>query len=187
MTTTQARRIVELRETAAKLLRLASELEADFLQLEPADASNHKFRGTQSRKVWTYLDREMILAKVLDAYKARRRRKSFFPADVFGEPGWDLLLDLFAARLQNRRISVSSACIAADVPLTTALRWLGLLEQFGLVERTDSDSDQRVTWVRLTDSATASMSELYEFKQDLSLTDFADLSAYLIQNPGGSS
>ncbi len=59
-------------------------------------------------------------------------------------------------------ITVTSACIAADVPLSTALRWIGVLEQQGLVERSRNVSDHRSTLVRLTDSAARSMLEYTE-------------------------
>lgn len=72
------------------------------------------------------------------------------PAGLFGEPAWDVLLDLFVATEQNRDISVSSACLASCVPQTTALRWIGLLEKRGLVTRMDDALDHRRTFLRLT-------------------------------------
>lgn len=80
----------------------------------------------------------------------RRRRKQFLPAELFGEPAWDILLDLFASRLESKDISVSSACIASGVPPTTALRWLARLEILGLVERVQDAQDKRRVHVRLT-------------------------------------
>jgi hypothetical protein len=41
--------------------------------------------------------------------------------DLFADPGWDILLDLYAARQEGKQVSVSSLCIAAAVPPTTAL------------------------------------------------------------------
>jgi DNA-binding transcriptional ArsR family regulator len=81
----------------------------------------------------------------------RRRRNSVFDPELLGEPAWDILLDLFVAKVGAKRISVTSACIAADVPPTTALRWLTVLEQDGLIHRMNDEFDQRRTWVTLTD------------------------------------
>jgi DNA-binding transcriptional ArsR family regulator len=81
----------------------------------------------------------------------RRRRNSVFNPELFGEPAWDILLDLFVAKVRARKISVTSACIAADVPPTTALRWLTVLEQHGLIRRMNDEFDLRRTWVTLTD------------------------------------
>ena len=38
----------------------------------------------------------LTLARTL--YAERRRRDRTFPVDIFGEPSWDILLDLFVAR-----------------------------------------------------------------------------------------
>lgn len=56
--------------------------------------------------------------------RARRLRSSFLPADLFADPAWDMLLDLLQAEIVQHRVPVSSLCIAAAVPATTALRWI---------------------------------------------------------------
>ena len=83
-------------------------------------------------------------------YSQRRRRSRHLPAGLFGEPAWDILLDLFIAAEDGRRIPVTSACIAADVPATTGLRWLQVLENNELVERRADPADGRRTHVALT-------------------------------------
>ncbi|MFN4136646.1 MAG: winged helix DNA-binding protein [Novosphingobium sp.] len=83
-------------------------------------------------------------------YACRRRRHKFLPADLFGEPTWDILLDLYIAEREERRVPTTSACIGAHVPPTTALRWLRILEARGLIEREDDGRDGRRTFVRLT-------------------------------------
>jgi len=93
----------------------------------------------------------LLVAKEL--YRARRARAAFFEPSIFGEPGWDILLDLYIARAEDRRISISSACIGAAVPATTALRWLAKLQRAGLVRRRPTPVDERREWVELTDEA----------------------------------
>ena len=86
-------------------------------------------------------------------YKARRRRESYFPPDLFGEPSWDMLLDLYAASAGGRDIGVTSLCLASNVPATTALRWVGILEERGLVEKRRAAHDARLHYVRLSKAA----------------------------------
>lgn len=86
-----------------------------------------------------------------ELYAARRRRHRFLPQDLFGEPTWDILLDLYVAAAEGRRVPTTSACIGAHVPPTTALRWLRIMEARGLVERENDGRDGRRTFVRLTD------------------------------------
>ncbi len=83
-------------------------------------------------------------------YALRRRRTRHLPEELFGEPAWDILLDLFIAAEEGRLIPVTSACIAADVPGTTALRWLTLLEARSMIERRPDPRDGRRCHVALT-------------------------------------
>lgn len=92
----------------------------------------------------------LALALARECYAGRRRRARFFSADLFGEPTWDILLDLYVAAREGRRVPTTSACIGAHVPPTTALRWLRILEMRGLVEREDDGRDGRRTFVRLS-------------------------------------
>lgn len=81
--------------------------------------------------------------------KARRLRERHFPAGLFADPAWDILLDLAAARLEGRLVSVSSLCIAAAVPTTTALRWIKNMVDSGLLLRVDDRHDARRAFITL--------------------------------------
>lgn len=97
------------------------------------------------------------VALARELYLGRRRRGRHLSADLFGEPTWDILLDLYAATREGRRVPTTSACIGADVPPTTALRWLRILESRGLVAREDDGRDGRRTFVYLTPRGLAAM------------------------------
>jgi DNA-binding MarR family transcriptional regulator len=84
------------------------------------------------------------------AIRSRRLRGQFFQGDLFVDPAWDMLLDLYAAELERRQVSVSSLCIAAAVPPTTALRWIGTLHDAGLFERKADPSDRRRAYIVLS-------------------------------------
>ena len=77
-------------------------------------------------------------------------RDNKFPANLFGEPAWDCLLDLYLALLEQRQLSASQLCAAATVPPTTALRWLDVLCQKNLAMRRPDPRDGRRTLVNLT-------------------------------------
>jgi len=96
-------------------------------------------------------------ATVRGAIRARRLRDQFFAPDLFADPAWDMLLDLFAARLEGGHVSVSSLCIASAVPPTTALRWITTLTDAGLVARQDDPADKRRAFIVLTARAVAGM------------------------------
>lgn len=90
-------------------------------------------------------------------YDQRRLRAEAFGdyADLFTEPAWDLLLDVFIARSEGRIVSVSAAAIGACVPTTTALRCVRMLEARGLVATVRHPADRRMRLVHLTPMSTA--------------------------------
>jgi DNA-binding MarR family transcriptional regulator/CheY-like chemotaxis protein len=85
--------------------------------------------------------------------RARRLRDQFFGSDLFADPAWDILLDLYAARLEKQRVAVSSLCIAAAVPATTALRWIKTLTDMGLLVRAADPQDGRRVYIELAPQA----------------------------------
>ena len=84
-------------------------------------------------------------------------RDQFFGAALFEDPGWDMLLDLYAADLERRRVSVSSLCIAAAVAPTTALRWIARMTDSGLFERQPDPHDRRRAYMALSPPARDAM------------------------------
>jgi len=93
--------------------------------------------------------------------RQRSSRMRYFLDDMFADPAWDMLLDLTAARAEHTRVSVTSLCIASGVPNTTALRWITLMVQAGLVERVEDDTDRRRAFVQLTDRAADAMARYF--------------------------
>ena len=99
-------------------------------------------------------------AMLREIIRRRRLRSDFFPAEFFADPAWDILLDLAAARHEDKPVSISSLCIAASVPTTTGLRWIKALTDAGLLERTADPTDGRRSFITLADR-TAALMERY--------------------------
>lgn len=92
-----------------------------------------------------------LLEEAEKAYRLRRRRDAIIArSDLFGEPAWDILLDLYVAHGRGKRVSVSSACIGSAAPPTTGLRWLAILQEEGLITRDGDPRDHRRIIVSLT-------------------------------------
>jgi DNA-binding MarR family transcriptional regulator len=96
-------------------------------------------------------------AEVRQLLKARRMREAYFDSELFADPAWDILLDLYAAHLEGGKVSVSSLCIAANVPPTTGLRWIRSMTDAGILVRRDDESDGRRVWIELSDNALAKL------------------------------
>lgn len=102
------------------------------------------------------------LERAKEYYQKRRMRERMFGgAKMFSDPAWDILIDLFIASEEGRGISVSSACIASTVPMTTALRWIKLLEEEGHVVRQEDPLDARRVYMILTPTATNTVREYF--------------------------
>ncbi|MDQ8757929.1 winged helix DNA-binding protein [Sphingosinicella sp. LHD-64] len=102
--------------------------------------------------------------------RARRLRDQFFRNDLFADPAWDMLLDLMAARIEKGRVAVSSLCIAAAVPPTTALRWIKALTDRGLFVRSADPLDGRRVYIELSDEAARSVAAYLRAAQRLAPT-----------------
>lgn len=88
---------------------------------------------------------------------ARADRRRFFRSSLFADPAWDLLLELYAATLLQRRMTISRLVGRSGVPMTTALRWIATLEQEGLVERQPDRFDRRRIFLSLSANGRSAM------------------------------
>lgn len=95
--------------------------------------------------------------RVRNILRLRRRREALFGSDLFGEPAWDMMLELYAAELAGRRESVSGLCSVSGVPSTTALRWIKLLENAGWIGRQADPVDGRRSFLSLRGKARTAM------------------------------
>lgn len=93
----------------------------------------------------------------------RRDRDNVFGGDLFGEPAWDMLLDLFIHQSQGKPVSVSSLCMGSAGPATTALRHIKILTDRGHLQRHPDPTDARRIWVSLSPAAFESMATLMTY------------------------
>jgi hypothetical protein len=85
-------------------------------------------------------------------YSARRKVDEIFDMTGFAvSPAWDMMLDLYQAKVTGKKISVTSACIGGGCPTTTGLRWLQVIENMMLIERKPDPEDKRRTVIQMTD------------------------------------
>lgn len=111
----------------------------------------------QTPKLVSADDPVVSIDTVRTIIRARRLRGRYFSEDLFADPAWDMLLDLMQAEVAQLRVPVSSLCIAAAVPATTALRWLKSMTEQGLFVRRADPHDARRVFVELAPQTSAAM------------------------------
>lgn len=130
-----------LRQLSEEVSRIASTL---------ARLSSGPVPASQSAQPSTSGDIPALAADtVRHVLRARRLRARYFPEELFADPAWDMMLDLLQAEIAQLRVPVSSLCIAAAVPATTALRWLKTLVAQGVFLRRADPHDGRRVFVEL--------------------------------------
>jgi FixJ family two-component response regulator len=102
-------------------------------------------------------ERPVTAQRIRAHIRSRRLRETFFAPGLFADPVWDILLDLSASRLERKSVSVSSLCIAASVPTTTALRTIKQMVDGALLVRRADPADARRTFIDLAPQTARAM------------------------------
>lgn len=136
------RRLAELSEEVGRIARALAMLSAD--EAERAPTALRPAASTDGPLVRAFI-------------RLRRLRGQHLMPELFADPAWDILLDLSAARIDGRMVAVSSLCIAAAVPATTALRWITQMTEQALLVRHPDPNDGRRVFIGLSDQAAAGM------------------------------
>jgi DNA-binding MarR family transcriptional regulator len=137
-----AERLLQLSEDVSRIASKVAELSMSLA------ASPSHFEDTEQDHSAQQIEvsREMVEWLI----KVRKGRRQYLPADLFADPAWDILLDLLRAELVQHRVPVSSLCIAAGVPTTTALRWITNMVNQGLLLRRPDPRDGRRIFIELS-------------------------------------
>lgn len=88
-------------------------------------------------------------------------RNRYFDPNLFSDPAWEILLDLYEGHLNQLRLQISTLGRARGVPPTTALRWLNALEAGGLIQRTRLPWDRRRVFISLSLKGQEAMDRLF--------------------------
>jgi hypothetical protein len=126
------------------------------------DYSPFGYRPSNDRPIGPVAAPAGVSARLVHAIcELRRSRHEFIPGKLVGDCAWDILLRLYAAYLDQHRLSIARLTRATGIPATTLLRRLGSLEHSGLVGRRDDPTDDRRVFVELSDSGADAMRRFF--------------------------
>lgn len=129
--------LADLSEEVSRIASALAELSLTIASFGPPRTSKQTNSPELSAETVTWL------------IKARGQRTRYVSAE-FSDPAWDMLLDLLRAELAGQRVSVSSLCLAAGVPSTTALRYIKKMTADGTIVRRADPGDGRRVFVELS-------------------------------------
>lgn len=135
----------QMRQLGESLLRLADAIDQAW---DPRDVKSSYHWITRAGQIERHA---LQLAQVaIRLRQAAKRRTAHLAGEFLGEPAWEMLLELFIQFAGGAQVSTKSLCIASGSSDTTALRIIDRLEDAGLLERSQSTVDKRVTLIGLT-------------------------------------
>ena len=161
---------VPIKLTRAQLETMLRTVEADAngVKVRP-NIAGMGIAGTGTADTGNALN-ALAVKKAADLLEITKRRSRLVSvANLFADPAWFILLDLFVRQHSGLQTSVSSACHASFSPVTTALRHLAVLTERKIIEREYDPVDQRRIFLRLTEEASA------EIQRTLLTDDFRDM------------
>ena len=91
----------------------------------------------------------------------RRMRERHFGTELFGEPAWDVMLQLMIARIDDKELRLSELAGNPASPAVVTRHYVEELIEAKLVDRFDNAEDERDFYLTLSSEAARRMAELY--------------------------
>lgn len=85
-----------------------------------------------------------------DEVRTYELREALLPAEMQSMIAWRIVLELYQARMEERRCLVKHVCLASTAPATTVIRHLDILVKAGWIIRGSSEADGRYTVLDLS-------------------------------------
>jgi len=146
------RRDISLWKLQENLAKLAEELAEAARKFDAAGEG-----GTAQPSIEAMTPREYF-ASLLDL---RRLREHYFGNELFGEPAWDIMLELMLSRIDAREVLANELKSHSTAPNVVTRHYLEALVEAKLVEMFDNAANSEDPYVSLSSEAARRMAELY--------------------------
>jgi DNA-binding MarR family transcriptional regulator len=103
-----------------------------------------------------------LLARAQQARQLRSAMSKLGPRDLFVDPAWDMMIELFIAAEQRRTLCVKDLILLSGESSTSALRRIDRLQASELIARQLDRADHRRIRVELTPRGRTAMAAMLE-------------------------
>lgn len=66
---------------------------------------------------------------------------------LFADSCWNMCLDIYICGLKEEQVTVSAIAHSSGIPMTTAMRYINVMFEQGLLEKSSNPVDQRMVFV----------------------------------------
>ena len=69
---------------------------------------------------------------------------------LFADACWNMCLDVYICGLKDERVTVSAIAHSSGIPMTTAMRYINVMVEQGLIEKAPNPADNRMIFVSVS-------------------------------------
>lgn len=110
---------------------------------------------------------DIALENAKATLRRRMLREQLFGApELFGDPAWEMLIDIFIHECEGNPLPVSSLCVTPSIPMSSALRLCQKLCDAGIINRIPDPGDGRRSFVSLAPEIAHRIRAYFEERAD---------------------
>lgn len=79
---------------------------------------------------------------------------------LFTDSCWNMCLDIYLCGLKDQQVTVSAIAHSSGIPMTTAMRYINVMAEQGLLQKSSNPADQRMVFVAVSEECQAKIEKL---------------------------
>lgn len=79
---------------------------------------------------------------------------------LFANSCWNMCLDIYICDLKDQRVTVSAIAHSSGIPMTTAMRYINVMVEQGLLTKTPNSADNRMIFVSVSTDCSEKIEQL---------------------------
>lgn len=81
---------------------------------------------------------------------------------LFANSCWNMCLDIYICDLKDQRVTVSAIAHSSGIPMTTAMRYINVMVEQGLLTKTPNSADNRMIFVSVSADCSEKIEQLLQ-------------------------